>query len=140
MRTEPSRPERGFTLLEVLIAFTIAALALGLLFRAASGGLLSVETAGRYEEAVSRARSHMAEISRDASPVAGESEGDDGSGFHWRLSVTPEARAQTASNGPIAGPPPPVLYAIVVAISWHDAGKNREFVLRSERMGLGNAR
>jgi len=139
MRTDPARSDRGFTLLEVLIAFTIAALALGLLFRAASSGLLSVETAGRYEEAVSRARSHMAEIGRDASPVAGESEGDDGGGYHWHLRVTPEARGQTASNGPIAGPPPPVLYAVMVAISWHDAGKTREFVLRSERMGLSNA-
>jgi len=54
------RAERGFTLLEVLIAFAIAALALALLFRAASDGMLSVRTAGRYEEAVVRARSHLA--------------------------------------------------------------------------------
>src|SRR5271170_6250744 len=133
MRTEPRRSERGFTLLEVLIAFTIAALALGLMFRAASGGLLSVETAGRYEEAVSRARSHLAEIGRDSSPVAGESDGDDGGGYRWHLKITPVARGQATTNGPIAGPPPPVLYAVVVSISWRDAGKTREFVLRTER-------
>jgi general secretion pathway protein I len=112
---------------------------LGLLFRAASSGLLSVETAGKYQEAVSRARSHMAQISRDPSPVAGDTEGDDGGGYRWHLRITPVARAQTASNGLIAGPPPPVLYAVAISISWHDTGKNREFVLRSERMGLGNA-
>lgn len=134
------RTERGFTLLEVLIAFTIAALALGLLFRAASGGLLSVETAGKYEEAVSRARSHLAAVGGDTALAPGDSSGDDGGGYRWHLLITPEARGQTASNGPVAGPPPPVLYAVVVSISWRDAGKDRDFVLRSERMGLGNAR
>jgi len=134
------RTERGFTLLEVLIAFTIAALALGLLFRAASGGLLSVETAGKYEEAVSRARSHLAAVGGDTALAPGDSTGDDGGGYRWHLQITPEARGQTASNGPVAGPPPPVLYAVVVSISWRDAGKDRAFVLRSERMGLGNAR
>jgi general secretion pathway protein I len=132
--------ERGFTLLEVLIAFTIAALALGLLFRAASGGLLSVETAGKYEEAVSRARSHLAAIGGDTVLAPTDSNGDDGGGYRWHLRITPEARGQTASNGQVVGPPPPILYAVVVSISWRDAGRDRDFVLRSERMGLGDAR
>ena len=133
------RTERGFTLLEVLIAFAIAALALGLLFRAVSGGLLSVETAGKYEEAVSRARSHMAAIGGDSALAPIDSNGDDGGGYRWHLKIVQEARGQSASNGPVAGLPPAVLYAVVVSISWHDAGKDREFVLRSERMGLANA-
>jgi general secretion pathway protein I len=134
------RTERGFTLLEVLIAFVIAALALGLLFRAVSGGLLSVETAGKYQEAVSRARSHMAAIGGDAALAPSDNSGDDGGGYRWHLQITQEARGQAAASGPVAGLPPAALYAVVVSISWHDAGKDREFVLRSERMGLGNAR
>jgi general secretion pathway protein I len=135
------RTERGFTLLEVLVAFAIAALALTLLFRAASSGLVSVRTAGRYEEAVARARSHLASAGHDVALVIGQSEGDDGGGYSWHLNVTPIATGQTATGGAlqIAGPPPPVLYAIVVAISWHDTGKDRQVVLRSERMGLGDA-
>ncbi|HEV2673546.1 MAG TPA: type II secretion system protein [Aliidongia sp.] len=133
------RTERGFTLLEVLIAFAIASLALVLLFRAASGGLLSVRTAGRYDEAVARARSHMAAIGHDAALIAGSSEGADGSGFRWHLDVTPIATGQSTGNGPsrITGPPPPVLYAVAVAISWREGGKDREVVLRTQRMGLG---
>lgn len=133
------RTERGFTLLEVLIAFAIAALALGLLFRAASVGLLSVRAAGRYEEAVSRARSHMAAVGGEAVLGPTASDGDDGSGYHWYLKITQIARGQAGGGSLAASPPPPVLYAVVVSISWHDAGKDREFVLRSERMGLGNA-
>jgi len=133
------RAERGFTLLEVLIAFAIAALALALLFRAASTGLLSVRTAGRYEEAVARARSHLASIGRDAAPIAGSSDGDDGSGFRWHLQITPLATGQAAvaSALPNTGVPQPTLYAVTVAISWHEGGKDREVTLRTERMGLG---
>jgi general secretion pathway protein I len=132
------RAERGFTLLEVLIAFAIAALALAVLFRAASGGLLSVEASGHYEEAVARARSHLTAIGRDAGLVAGTTEGDDGGGYRWHLVVTPVATGQTHAIGTIAGAPPPILYAIVVSITWRDAGKDRQFVLRSERMGLSD--
>jgi general secretion pathway protein I len=131
------RTERGFTLLEVLIAFAIAALALGLLFRTASGSLVAVETAGRYEEAVARARSHLDAIGSEAALAAGTSEGDDGDGYRWHLAVTPLAAVQARSQ--INGPPPPVLYAVTVAISWHDAGKDRQFALETERMGVGNA-
>ena len=134
------RADRGFTLLEVLIAFAIASLALALLFRATSDGLLSVRTASRYEEAVARARSHLAAIGRDVALVAGSSEGNDGSGYRWHLDVTPVATGQAVVVGParIGGPPPPVLYAISVAVSWREAGKERQFVLRTERMGLGD--
>ena len=51
--------ERGFTLLEVLIAFVIAALALGVLFQGTAGSLGSVRVSGQYQEALSRARSHL---------------------------------------------------------------------------------
>lgn len=90
--------ERGFTLLEVLVAFAIAALALTVLFRATGSGLGSARAASRYEEAVVRARSHLAAIGHDAALVAGDASGDDGGGFQWRLSVRPLASL---------APPPP---------------------------------
>ena len=147
------RSERGFTLLEVLVAFIIAALALGVLFQGALGGLQSVRVAGHYEEALSRARSHLATLDRGGALVAGERTGDDGSGFHWRIRIAPLATAAVAAaaapalpgavasgaaSAPDAAGPSAAraaLYAVRVTVSWTSDGGAREVVLDSERVG-----
>lgn len=129
----------GFTLLEVLVAFVIAALALGLLFEAGGDGIASVDRAGRVEEAVSRAKSHLAALGRDVSLAEGTTEGDDGGGYRFRIRVTPLA----TSTPPLAKPGedirqrPLTLYAIEVTLSWRDGGAERDVTLRSERLTLG---
>src|SRR5437764_8581843 len=85
------RRMRGFTLLEVVVAVAIAGLALVGLFQAGSGGLFSVDAAGRTDEAVDRAQSHLAAFGRAGALVPGEIEGDDGGGYHWRLRAQPIA-------------------------------------------------
>ena len=114
--------ERGFTLLEVLVAFVIAALALGVLFRGTIDGLYGAQTAARYEEAVTRAQSHLAALTA-GSLAPGDRQGDDGNGFHWRERITP---VETTA--------PAALYAVSVAVSWTD-GSRRTVELDSERIG-----
>ncbi len=127
-------PEAGFTLLEVLVAFIIAALALGALTQGAAGGLQSARVSGHYQEALARARSRLAVLG--ASPAPGEQRGDDGGGYAWRVSVTPVATAGRSREG--IDPPRPVramLLAVTVRISWGMDGGEREVVLATERLG-----
>jgi prepilin-type N-terminal cleavage/methylation domain-containing protein len=122
----------GFTLLEIVVALTIAGLALVGLFRAGSGGVLAVDAAGRYSEAVQRAHSHLAAIGRLAVVAPGDSEGEDGGAYRWRVRILPLAA------WPL-GPPETAaritLYDVRVEISWPAGGRRRAVVLNSLRLG-----
>ncbi len=125
------RTEGGFLLLEVLVAFVIAALALAALFGGAVGGLRATARAGRYEQAVARARSHLAAVGGDASVlVPGVRSGDDGSGFRWQVQVAPVATAA------LAGSPArrPLLYRVSVTESWRADGQRRQVQLTTARL------
>ncbi len=135
MPRSPPADDAGFTLLEVLVAFVIAALALGVLFEGAVGGLRSTRVSDRTEEALARARSHLATVGHGVALRPTTQEGDDGSAYHWSLRIAPQQSA-AGSNGPQA--PRLVLYAVQVTESWSDPGSGdgtRAVVLRSERLG-----
>ena len=123
----------GFTLLEVVVALAIASLALVGLFQAGSGGLFAVDTAGRAEEALQRAQSHLAAVGRGAAMVEGETSGDDGGGFRWTLHVRRVTQRQgTAADG--ITPQTTTLFDVQVAISWQARGHRREVALRTLRL------
>ncbi len=135
MPSPPPADDAGFTLLEVLVAFVIAALALGVLFEGAVEGLRSTRVADRTEEALTRARSHLATIGHGVTLRPTTQEGEDGTSFHWSLRIVPEGSA-AGGGGPQA--PRLVLYAVQVTESWPDAGSGdgtRAVVLRTERLG-----
>jgi len=124
----------GFTLLEVVVALAIAAMALVGLFQAGSGGLFAVDTAARAEEAVQRAQSHLAAVGRDAALVQGEFTDEDGGGFRWRLRVRPVATRQALSPS-VNSAAPATLYDVEVAISWPGHSGDRSVVLKTMRLG-----
>lgn len=128
----------GFTLLEVVVALAIAALALVGLFRAGSGGLFAVDTAARAEEAVQRAQSHLAAVGRDAALVEGDSTGDDGGGYRWTLRVRPLTTRQSLAPDGVSSTTT-TLFNVEVAISWSGRAGDRSVVLRTLRLGAGGS-
>jgi general secretion pathway protein I len=135
-RKKPSARQHGFTLLEVLIALVIAGIALATVFRAASENINATRAAARYQEAISRARSHLDGTS--ANLTFGEQDGDDGGGFHWRVQVRP---VESTGKQDSAGRPVPAtdslvitLCAITVWITWREGTHNRSVRLDSARL------
>src|SRR5262249_41825456 len=134
MNAECVHQAGGFTLLEVVVALAIAAVALVGLFQAGSGGLFAVDTAARAQEAIHRAQSHLAAVGRDAALVQGEFTDDDGGGYRWRLRVRPVGTHRgLAPDGNAAGSA--TLYDVEVAISWPGRAGDRSVVLKTFRLG-----
>jgi general secretion pathway protein I len=131
---DPWRGERGFTLLEVLVALVIAVLALAVLAHAGLDGLRGAVLSGRYQEALARAQSHLAAIGE--TPVPGDRQGDEGDGFHWRVRIVPVATTTVplAASGQLgmSSTQPISLMAVNIVISW--GTPRRAVELDSERV------
>lgn len=127
------RGARGFTLLEVLIAFVIAALALGVMFEVAVGALRATQVSARYEEAVVRARSHLAMVTNGGSLMPGDWSGEDGGGYRWHIHVAAVAEGAAHPNG--APTVPLELYSVSVWITWSEDERTREVRLDTEQIG-----
>ena len=123
---------RGFTLLEVLVAFLIAAFALAALFSGGLGGLRAAGVSGRYTEAVSRAESHLSAASTGDALTASDRQGDEGNGFHWRVRIVPTATAAPDPSTP-PGAPMLALYTVSAAVSWTEDGQTRSVQLDTMR-------
>jgi general secretion pathway protein I len=136
MSAERPPPQAGFTLLEVIVAVAIAGLAFVGLFQAGSSGLFAVDAGARAEEALQRAQSHLAAVGQDAALVQGDSSGDDGGGYHWRLQILPAAQRQGVAADGIT-PQIATLFAVRVAISWESRGHKSSVVLQTQRLGSG---
>ena len=124
--------QKGFTLLEVVVATAIAGLALAGLFKAGTAGVFAGNTASRVEEAVERAQSHLAAFGREGAVVASELEGEDGGGYRWRLRAIPLVAEQPAATGSATFIS---LFDIQVTIAWRAWGQDRSVLLTTRRIG-----
>ena len=129
----------GFALLEVLIAFAIAAIALAVLYRGAADGLLGSRLAARTDEAVARARSRLAVLCHGAPLTPGEQSGDDGSGYTWQSQIN-RAATETVARGDEDQSSPPLradLFAVRITMSWPGATRPHQVSLETRCLSVG---
>ncbi len=80
---------RGFSLIEVLVAFTLLSIALGILIAILSGGLAQVRQAGDATEATLHAQSLLDQRIAMAPIEVGSDRGDfDDGRYQWTLDIT----------------------------------------------------
>ena len=120
--------ERGFTLVEVLVAFTVAVLLLGAVYRVFSVGLRAEGSAEVYAKAVLIAQSSL-----DTLWLGPAAEGDvsDRVGVYARH-VSVKRRADLARDDQRR---PMAAYEIGVDVLWRDGMRQRQVTLSAIRLG-----
>ncbi|MDO9422765.1 MAG: prepilin-type N-terminal cleavage/methylation domain-containing protein [Methylobacter sp.] len=109
--------QRGFSLLEILIAFSILALSLGILLKIFSAGVNTAGVAEEYTAAVQIAESLMAKTGVESRLQPNEATGLENEKYHWRLSVSPfQFTAENLDVTTIAAE----LFKVTVTVSWGD--------------------
>ena len=84
------RRQRGFTLIEVVVAFAILALSLGALYESFGGSLRRGSSARQQELAALRAESLLSEFRATNGLLPQQKSGrDEDLGFSWRITAKP---------------------------------------------------
>lgn len=112
-RCSHERPQ-GFTLLEVLVAIAIMAMALGMLYQAAGNDVRTMARIQKIQRASMLGESLLAW--RDAVPSSGWNADGTDAGFSWSVRSAPYA---TAVNAPTTPP----LHEIHLTVSWLEDGR-----------------
>ncbi len=128
--------ERGFTLLEVIIALAILGVAFGLAVELLASGVRSAKTAEDYTQAVLLARQKMAEMTGTHALEGSADHGDFGGGFQWTSEIQPVTQEERL---------PAQLYQVRIRVSWPGRRAEKSLDLYTLRMavaeqGRGQAR
>ncbi len=121
---------RGFSLLEVLVAFTILAMLLGALFQVFSGGLRAARSGDQYTRATVIAQSRLASLGVEQPLREGVSSGTDDDPYHWRVTVSPYLDDQILVVDHVLQP-----LTVHVEVFWEEGGSARSVSLMSILLG-----
>ena len=102
--------QRGFTLIEVLIAFAVLAMLLGAIYQTFSSGLNASARAERRAVAALHAQSVLAVIGSGGPISEGETTGDLDGGYRWQASV--RLRESAGEAGRLDA------FDVTVTVSW----------------------
>ena len=129
----PIRRERGFTLLELLVAFVILSVAVATLLHAFSQSLRNTALAEDYTLATLHAQSLLAQVGVEPPLTEGMYQGVFDPQFAWQITieryVDPEAPADTETLGFAVK-----LYHVVLWVSWADGSQTRQIELQTLRL------
>jgi general secretion pathway protein I len=120
----------GFSLLEILVAFTLMALIVTVLMRVFSGGLQGAGVAEDYARATSLAENKLGGIGSETPLAPGEISGTEAGKYRWKITV----RGYDDKAAGAAPPQPQALMRVqlmevAVSVDWSDYGKDRQVAM-----------
>jgi len=130
---KPAR-QRGYTLIEVVVAFAVLALALTLLLGTLSGAARQVRVSADAGRAALYARSLLDQTGIGEPLETGRRNGEFENGrYRWTLEVAPYADPSKPPDG-MFQPGMPRLLRLALTVEWGDAGPRQRLQLQSLRL------
>lgn len=130
--------QQGFSLLEILIAFSILALSLGILLKIFSGGVNIAMVAEDYTIATQIAESLLAKTGSEIPLKDHQSSGDDNEKYHWQLTISPFSLSSESFDTKNAVAQ---LYKVSVTVAWGEGeagGDDRQIHLTTLKLATTN--
>ncbi|WP_107852366.1 type IV pilus modification PilV family protein [Oceanimonas marisflavi] len=122
----PRHAQKGFTLLEVLVAFAVLTITLGVLLNIFSLAIRTTQIAQEQQKAVLLAESKLAELDAGVTLRPGVERGDFDERFEWETRVEEfDSRALLDNQSQLTP------YRLSVVVSWND---NRRYELATLRL------
>jgi general secretion pathway protein I len=128
-----SNSEAGFSLLEILVAFSILALSIGVLLNIFSRGLRTAIVSEEYQQAMSIAESQMERAGVEITLSEGSASGIVDGKYTWTLQGSPYEMPRP-KNDLVMPPLEAVPFKVQVRVEWQDGSDAKEFVLNSLRL------
>jgi general secretion pathway protein I len=122
-----ARKNAGFSLLEVLVALTILALALGSLLGIFSGAAQGTSLSVKTRQALDLAQSRLDVLDASGDYRGAQGAGESETGFTWRESVEALQLSSTAN-------PHVETVRVKVQISWQEGQRTRSLTLQTLRL------
>ncbi len=119
--------QQGFSLLEVLVAFSVLSISLAAISEVFSTGIRGAVTSGHYQIANSLAASKLAELRGQPSLPLGIEEGEFDNGYNWRIVVNKANWADQTL--------PFMAYDITLVVSWRERGIVKSISVKTAQLG-----
>lgn len=125
--------QRGFSLLEMLISFSILAVSLGILLKIFSTGLTTAQVADNYTMAAQIANNLVAKTGVETPLKISETIGVENEIYHWRVRVNPQKFISPELD---LHDLPVDLFNVNVQVWWGDDDKTDDRVLELSTLKL----
>ena len=113
----------GFALIEILVAVSVLAISLVVIFQLFSGGLKARKLSEQYARGVFHAREKMAEILLAPNLSEGETQGEFEDAYEWQAVITRAVSGDDEEKLPVN------LLNIKIRINWREGEKEKSFVI-----------